>query len=170
MIGRGRKEGPANYGGRVAVLSSLLPGVRAVRAPLAAGFVLLMALWLAVEPAAPTSHTTGIAHSLYRLKGTFSAVGAVGLASFVAYLTGSLYMTMTSGVASSRRSLIIPFAPQSKVSGWRYLWVAAREGVVETLRYSAHPIKRHNREDRRRADGEVLRLRTPRPSSSPRLP
>ena len=73
------------------LLSSLLPGVRALRAPLAAGFVWLLALWLALEPVIPTSTpTTGIGASIARIEGLAEAIGWLAMVTFVAYLVGSV--------------------------------------------------------------------------------
>jgi len=81
------------------ILASLLPGVRAIRAPLAAGLVLLLAVWLAVEPSVPmAAEATGVYESLNRLGELGQSFGAVALVSFTAYLVGSMYMVI-AGVA-----------------------------------------------------------------------
>jgi hypothetical protein len=76
----------------VTVLSALLPGVRAVRAPLAAGFILFLAIWLAVEPSVPqrSADATGIWASLVRLDTVASTAVVVAIVSFAAYVAGSL--------------------------------------------------------------------------------
>ena len=84
------------------ILASLLPGVRAIRAPIAAGLVLLLAVWLAVEPSLPVAaEATGVYKSLTRLTELGQSFGAVALISFAAYLVGSMYMVV-AGVAMRR--------------------------------------------------------------------
>lgn len=81
------------------ILASLLPGVRAIRAPLAAGLVLLLAIWLAVEPSLPVAaEATGVYKSLTRLGELDQSFGAVALVALTAYLVGSMYVVI-AGVA-----------------------------------------------------------------------
>lgn len=74
----------------MAFLTSLLPGLREVRAPLVAGYMWVLFGWLLADPAAP-DHSKG---DLYdRLAQVGTAVGPVGeavAASVLAYLVGSL--------------------------------------------------------------------------------
>lgn len=73
------------------MLASVVPGLREIRAPLAAGYLWLIAAWLLVANyVAPESRATGLLARAYDLK---HAVGAIGLGvaiSFVAYLIGSV--------------------------------------------------------------------------------
>lgn len=73
------------------MLTSLLPGIRELRVPLATGYVWLVALAIALEPHAPErAEATGLSATLYRIGELISVLGVgVGL-SFVAYLLGSL--------------------------------------------------------------------------------
>ena len=84
-----------------------------------------------------TSYGTTSAHSLYRLKGRSSTVGAAGLVSFVAYLTGLSVRgrNLCRGVIATR-SLIQP-QPTTQKSLPVTAWEAAAQGVVQALRYSA---------------------------------
>jgi hypothetical protein len=77
------------------MLASLLPGFREVRAPLAAGYLWLMTLWILWTPACEDSELT---RSACQLNSTFSDVGlgAVAVASFTAYLVGALSITFCS--------------------------------------------------------------------------
>ena len=75
------------------MLANVLPGLRDVRAPLAAGYIWLLALYLAVEPSVPKK-PHGIWASLDHLRHMVSLV-ATGLAvSFVAYLVGSIAVSV----------------------------------------------------------------------------
>jgi hypothetical protein len=86
------------------VLSSVLPGLRDVRAPLAAGYLWLLSFYLGFEPVV-LRHPTGIWKTLSHLGHTFSAVG-VGLAvTFIAYLVGSISQSVF-GFPSDSPSLV----------------------------------------------------------------
>lgn len=75
----------------VGVLSSLLPGLRDLRNPLAAGYVWLVDLWLIFGGRIPSrEEATGIVAKLYALDGVISQVGFVLALSFVAYLLGAI--------------------------------------------------------------------------------
>ncbi len=79
------------------MLTTLLPGLRELRAPLAAGYIWLLAWWLAFEPRlAARAEATDVLSSLYRLDDALSGFGLAAVASFVAYLAGSLSMTLFS--------------------------------------------------------------------------
>lgn len=79
------------------MLTTLLPGLRELRAPLAAGYIWLLAWWLAFEPRlADRAEATDVLSSLYRLDDALSGFGLAAVASFVAYLTGSLSATLFS--------------------------------------------------------------------------
>lgn len=88
------------------VLANILPGVRSVRAPLAVGFLWLLAIWLGAEPfIGEPRHATGIYASVVRLRGFASAFGVIALISFVAYIVGSLWMvTVQAGGRLLHRS------------------------------------------------------------------
>jgi hypothetical protein len=77
------------------MLTSLLPGIRNLRAPLAAGYLWLLALGLLLEPHIPDrANATGLIASLYRLSGALRPAGLLAVATFAAYLIGSLSMAL----------------------------------------------------------------------------
>jgi hypothetical protein len=79
------------------MLTSLLPGLRELRAPLAAGYIWLLAGWIAFESrVADRDDATEVLRSLYRLDDALSGVGLFAAATFVAYLVGSLSTTLFS--------------------------------------------------------------------------
>jgi hypothetical protein len=91
------------------LLNSVLPGLRDVRSPLAAGYIWLLALYIAFEPLVPKKSTTGIWATFSHLHRTFSALG-VGLAvSFVAYLVGSISLSLFAFLAARLRRYAIAF-------------------------------------------------------------
>jgi hypothetical protein len=85
------------------MLSTLLPGLRDLRAPLAAGFVWLVALWFLVEPTwNRDQQADGIAGSANRLLSTLNVLGQGVVLSFAAYLVGSFSVFIFSGVLLGR--------------------------------------------------------------------
>lgn len=79
------------------MLSSLLPGIRHVRAPLAAGFVWLVALWFLLEPGwNRDSGAEGLTGSTNRLMDTLNVLGQGAVLSFAAYLLGSFSVLLFS--------------------------------------------------------------------------
>jgi hypothetical protein len=77
------------------VLTNLLPGFREVRAPLAAGYLWLLALWFLLDPSCEDGRLT---ESACQLDSVFSGagLGAAAVASFAAYLLGALSITFFS--------------------------------------------------------------------------
>ncbi|WP_163632324.1 hypothetical protein [Microbacterium sp. B35-04] len=81
------------------MLTSLLPGLRDLRVPLAAGFLWLVVLWLCVYPAIPTQlEASGLIAQIYRLFGAFGSAALITVVTFVAYLVGILVVRPTSSV------------------------------------------------------------------------
>lgn len=76
------------------VLSSLLPGLRTLRAPLAAGYIWLLNIWLLFGDQLPSrDEAAGLVERLYDLEGVVSEVGMVLALSFVAFLVGAISET-----------------------------------------------------------------------------
>jgi len=82
----------------VQVLGSLLPGVREVRAPLAAGYTWLLVAWLLYGSDA-SQHPSGLAVDLKRLHETVSSAGAAVAVGFVAYIVGVFSIALTGVLA-----------------------------------------------------------------------
>jgi hypothetical protein len=73
------------------VLANLLPGVRELRAPLAAGYLWFVASWIALADRFPSEkEAEGVTRALYRLEDITSAIGLAVAISFAAYLGGAL--------------------------------------------------------------------------------
>jgi hypothetical protein len=107
----------------MAALAGLLPGIRDLRAPLAAGYIWLLGLWIAAESAIPRQdEADGVLGSLYRLAGELSTIGTGVVVSFVAYVVGSLSTSLLAPPSSgsrrlrlaSRRLALDPFSPQAR--------------------------------------------------------
>ncbi|MFJ8438074.1 hypothetical protein [Kitasatospora griseola] len=74
------------------MLMNLLPGLRELRTPLAAGYIWFLAIWFAVNDHIPARDgATGVALSVYRLKDLLGTPALIAAASFVAYILGSAY-------------------------------------------------------------------------------
>jgi hypothetical protein len=75
-----------------AMLSSVLPGLRELRAPLAAGYLWLLTGWLIFGDEVPKRReaTSGALRRLYELQPVVSAVGLAVVASVAAYIVGSI--------------------------------------------------------------------------------
>ncbi|MFJ9605280.1 hypothetical protein ACIRS1_02855 [Kitasatospora sp. NPDC101176] len=72
------------------MLMNLLPGLRDLRTPLAAGYVWLVGLWFLLRDHAPARKgATGIALSAYKLIDIVGSPALLAAGSFVAYVVGS---------------------------------------------------------------------------------
>ncbi len=82
------------------VLASLLPGLRQVRAPIAAGFVWLVTAWLALADFVPHSSegATGVFRDIYAIAGVAGEAGISASAGFIAYLLGILSVQVSSAL------------------------------------------------------------------------
>jgi hypothetical protein len=109
----------------VGVLSSLLPGLRDVRAPLAAGYVFLFDLWLTFADGIPSAEeATGVAASIYRLEEVVSSFGLAVAISFVAYLLGVFFDAASNPLIRLERAVEAPVRKAFRVP-------APRRGVNE---------------------------------------
>lgn len=73
------------------MLANLLPGIRDVRAPLSAGCIWLLTLWLLSEDRVPTrQRARGVWASLYRLGTWIGPTGVLAAGTFLAYLIGAV--------------------------------------------------------------------------------
>jgi hypothetical protein len=71
------------------MLANLLPGLREIRAPLTAGYVWLLAIYIAVEPHIPARGTeTGIWETFAHLGDSISPAGQAAISAALAYVVG----------------------------------------------------------------------------------
>src|SRR5262245_23912691 len=85
------------------MLSSLLPGLPELRAPLAAGFVWMVAVWFVFEPRWDRGdRTSGFVASANRLIEVLNLLGQAVVLSFVAFLLGSFSVFLFSRVLLAR--------------------------------------------------------------------
>jgi hypothetical protein len=81
------------------VLASLLPGVRELRAPLAAGYLWLLAAWLLFYDNVPSKEeASGAVDALCGLNDAATAIGLAIALSFLAYIIGSLSQALTDSL------------------------------------------------------------------------
>jgi len=77
--------------GGTTLLTSILPGLRDVRTPLACGYMWLVAAWLAFADRLPrTRPSAGMAASIWDLGGHVGKVAVLAAVTFAAYLIGAV--------------------------------------------------------------------------------
>ena len=120
------------------MLTSLLPGLRELRAPLSAGAIWLLSIWLVAEPSVPTSEeATGFVASVYRLGGLLSALGLGAALAFAAYVLGSLSVFVFSGPLRG----VIRTSPSARGSGLDGLSSGGREALEQVARDSRQRLE-----------------------------
>jgi hypothetical protein len=74
------------------MIASLLPGLRDLRTPLAAGYLWIVGLWLLIHQHVPKTvgNATGPIRSLYELGNIVGSTASLAALTFVAYIIGSL--------------------------------------------------------------------------------
>jgi hypothetical protein len=83
------------------MLTTLLPGLRELRAPLAAGYLWLVTAWIALASRIPTPETaSGVLKDIYRLGQAVGKPGVIAAVTFVAYIIGILTERMARLAAS----------------------------------------------------------------------
>jgi hypothetical protein len=82
------------------ILASALPGFRDLRAPLVAGYLWLLFVWLLVDPELPppADHGTGVVDTMIDLADTVGTVWVALGVSVAAYLIGSISQTLSAVV------------------------------------------------------------------------
>jgi hypothetical protein len=80
------------------ILSSILPGVRQLRAPLAAGYLWILFVFLLAHLGSSEPHS-GIGRDLARLGDALSPAGLAVAVSFAAYLVGSFSHGLSQGAS-----------------------------------------------------------------------
>jgi hypothetical protein len=82
------------------MLSSLLPGLREIRAPLAAGYVWLVVAWLLLHDRIDQgSSATGAVSALTEFRDAIGLGGVAAATTFVAYLLGALWEPISTRAA-----------------------------------------------------------------------
>lgn len=149
------------------MLANLLPGLRQLRAPLAAGYLWLVAAWLefaAVIPL-PKEVSTGVFKDVYEIGGAIGPSAATAAASFAAYIVGVLSVQATT--------MALPVLRRKREIAGRRHWglvmpsaagiEALREAVKDQLarRYDTDPELKKLLEKTRESCGELRELTDP---------
>jgi hypothetical protein len=88
------------------MLTSLLPGLRELRAPLAAGYLWLITAWIALASRIPTPEAaSGVLKDIYRLGQAVGKPGVIAAVTFTAYIIGILTERMARLAARPIESL-----------------------------------------------------------------
>lgn len=79
------------------MLTSILPGLRDLRVPLASGLLWLVVIWLFVYPMIPTKdEASGFGAEVYELFGALGGAALLGAVTFVAYILGIVFGKLSS--------------------------------------------------------------------------
>lgn len=85
--------------GTVPMIASLLPGLRELRAPLTAGYIWLLGLWLSLRSLVPTDQPLGIYRDIVDLANWAGKPAILAASALVAYIIGTLSITGTGLIA-----------------------------------------------------------------------
>jgi hypothetical protein len=100
-------------------LANMLPGARAIRAPLSAGVIAVLAIWLAFQP----QDNAELAGHITPLKNVVGTAGVTVLAGIVTYVTGAVVTTTSDFVVQ----LVIAGGWFKPLAGWLETEVARRD-------------------------------------------
>ncbi len=114
------------------MLASLLPGLRQLRAPIAAGFVWLVTAWLALADFVPHSPETasGVFRAVFDIAGVAGEAGISAAAGFIAYLLGILSVQVSTALA----------AMPMRIRGRRSWHGAVRQAISPPSRSGRHAL------------------------------
>lgn len=88
------------------ILASALPGFRDLRAPLTAGYLWLLLLWIWLKPALATRPTNEIAASIYDLGKATGPIWVSVAVSVAAYLIGSISQSLSQPLPSGLKRFL----------------------------------------------------------------
>ena len=92
------------------ILGSVLPGLREIRAPVIAGYLWLVLVWVLISPDVDTRPSDGVLSSVYDLGQEVGRLGIAIAVGVIAYLLGS--------VSQALGDVIPRFASMSRPSEW----------------------------------------------------
>lgn len=122
------------------MLASVIPGLREIRAPLAAGYLWLLCAWLALSDAFPSEQeATGIYAAVFDLRDAVSAVGVAIVLSAAAYLVGAISEGLLGGLWRSQLGFGGVFYTPAVRSSWR---PSARGASATTERRNRRAARR----------------------------
>jgi hypothetical protein len=93
---RGQPSGVEPWRMEAVVWQNILPGLRELRAPLAAGYLWLLVLWLSLRPLVPPGgHMSGVYRDVIELGAWGGKPAVVAASTFAAYVIGILSLAAT---------------------------------------------------------------------------
>jgi hypothetical protein len=114
------------------MLAGLLPGVRELRAPLAAGYLWLLLGWLILEATLVSADAKGTFEPFTKLAPVAKGFGITVVVSFAAYLLGSLAVSAIPRIPRPRRRTIRAPGSMSE-DGWASLKLWAEDAIQGVL-------------------------------------
>jgi len=113
------------------MLSTLIPGLRHLRAPVAAGYVWLIAIYLALAPVMPEpDQATGVYADVYDLAASVGPAAALAASAFVAYLIGLLSADLS-------RALVVVATRTARGIGGGHRWAGNGNAELSSRGWSA---------------------------------
>ena len=143
------------------VLASLLPGLREVRTPLAAGYLWLVAAWVLLYDRVVTGRNASAAvKALEKVHEELGVGAAAAAVTFVAYLVGALWEAVVIFVSDRRRqnAPVGSSQPQMSVSAYHDLQTTTTRTITELddVVHRALEVDPANTESRRKKFEEAL--------------
>lgn len=159
------------------LLASAIPGMRAIRAPLVAGYAWLVVAWLYFDPDPDFRKAEGVLGQFVDLARTVGPVGTAVGVSVAAYLLGSFSMGLAPGLSKIARRVwyighlwhLLTQAQRKRKAWWRFDSGAADAPSERQSRAAARPRSDDWPSPTRRALGDLLILVQPVAFSKPRL-
>ena len=103
--GRSRRQGGSTFAGAHQMLMNLMPALREIRAPLAAGYILLAAAWLSIHDLLPNRvDSKGTLRTIHELIDSVGQGGVAVAASFLALLIGSVMQFIAEAIGRWRNT------------------------------------------------------------------
>jgi hypothetical protein len=143
----------------LAVLSNLLPGIRELRAPLAAGYLWLLAAWLFLADVLPsrTEVDSDGVERIYRLQPLVSDIGVAIVASVAAYVLGSIVIDLQTGIGRALTNRVPLRDRRNTVSAALDTSTAGREVLEAVLEASQRAREWARRAEESSEDAALIR-------------
>jgi hypothetical protein len=142
----------------VNLLSSALPGIRDLRAPLVAGYLWLLLAYLIVEPGADFENLHGTAAQIVDLAHTIGPVGTAVAVSVAAFFVGALSQPVANALAKMLRDPLSSIGGTARPRRRRRLTVGARSAASERREVSSAMFAfTHDGNFSNRVDAELAR-------------
>ncbi|HYV32055.1 MAG TPA: hypothetical protein VEO53_13245 [Candidatus Binatia bacterium] len=152
------------------MLMNLLPGLRDLRAPLAAGYLWLTGLWVLLSDAVPSRSTaTGVLAHAYALTAAVGRGAVLVAVSFLAYLIGAVLSVDSDGAVVHFLAFIFSRQAYSKASARPMASLAELKSYLASLAGQISPTVRKDIIDyveRLKRNAVITSGGTPRPNNT----